>query len=127
APLGAGNGLADAVRCINDGAEGLAEVPRNNGNWGSRSERRSDGSQARTQRAEPGRDDRVRHLGADCVSGHRGDEIVALEPSQLYVVFRPDRARAGNIPQQRDLSEVLARSLDVEYAAVADHLHLTGI
>jgi hypothetical protein len=32
APLGAGNGLADAVRCINDGAEVLAEVRRNNGN-----------------------------------------------------------------------------------------------
>ncbi len=31
-PLGAGNGLADAVRCINDGAEVLAEVRRNNGN-----------------------------------------------------------------------------------------------
>src|SRR5512132_344790 len=31
-PLGAGNGLADAVRCINDGAEVLAEVRRSNGN-----------------------------------------------------------------------------------------------
>lgn len=31
APLGAGKGLADAVRCINDGAEVLAEVRRNNG------------------------------------------------------------------------------------------------
>jgi hypothetical protein len=30
-PLGAGKGLADAVRCINDGAEVLAEVHRNNG------------------------------------------------------------------------------------------------
>jgi hypothetical protein len=30
-PLGAGNGLADAVRCINDGAEVLAGVRRNNG------------------------------------------------------------------------------------------------
>jgi hypothetical protein len=29
--LGAGKGLADAVRCINDGAEVLAEVRRNNG------------------------------------------------------------------------------------------------
>ena len=31
APLGAGKGLADAVRCINDGAEVLAEVQRSNG------------------------------------------------------------------------------------------------
>jgi hypothetical protein len=30
-PLGAGKGLADAVRSINDGAEVLAEVRRNNG------------------------------------------------------------------------------------------------
>jgi hypothetical protein len=30
-PLGAGKGLADAVRCINDGAEVLSEVRRNNG------------------------------------------------------------------------------------------------
>lgn len=30
--LGAGNGLADAVRCISEGAEVLAEVRRNNGN-----------------------------------------------------------------------------------------------
>ena len=30
-PLGGGKGLADAVRCINDGAEVLAEVRRNNG------------------------------------------------------------------------------------------------
>ena len=30
-PLGAGKGLADAVRCINDGAEVLAQVRRNNG------------------------------------------------------------------------------------------------
>lgn len=29
--LGAGKGLAEAVRCINDGAEVLAEVRRNNG------------------------------------------------------------------------------------------------
>ena len=29
--LGAGRGLAEAVRCINDGAEVLAEVRRNNG------------------------------------------------------------------------------------------------
>ena len=31
ASLGAGRGLADAVRSINDGAEVLAEVRRNNG------------------------------------------------------------------------------------------------
>jgi hypothetical protein len=30
-PLGSGDGLADAVRYINDGAEVLAEVRRNNG------------------------------------------------------------------------------------------------
>jgi hypothetical protein len=30
-PLGAGNGYADAVRYINDGAEVLAEIRRNNG------------------------------------------------------------------------------------------------
>ena len=30
-PLGAGKGLADAVRCINDGADVLAGVQRNNG------------------------------------------------------------------------------------------------
>jgi len=30
-PLDAGKGLADAVRCINDGAEVLAEVRQNNG------------------------------------------------------------------------------------------------
>jgi hypothetical protein len=29
--LGAGKGLADAVRCINDGADVLAEVRRDNG------------------------------------------------------------------------------------------------
>jgi len=30
-PLGSGNGYADAVRYINDGAEVLAEIRRNNG------------------------------------------------------------------------------------------------
>ena len=36
-PLSAGNGLAEAVRSINDGAEVLAEVRRNNGQRSDRS------------------------------------------------------------------------------------------
>ena len=40
--------------------------------------------------------------------GHGAEEVVALERVELDIGLGPDRRGAGNIPQQRDLAEVVA-------------------
>src|SRR5215211_8967952 len=58
------------------------------------------------------------------MAGHRAYELVALEREKLDVALRADRRCPRHVPQQRDLSEVAARTGDGHDLAVRDDLHL---
>ena len=84
---------------------------------------------------EPRADDRVRRPRRLGVSGHRRDEVVALELEQLDVRLRDDVGGARNVSEQRDLAEEVAgaelarlrvhgRDLD---GAVDDHVEAVAV